>query len=176
MACELCLKCGRSDSRDAAQAAPLRAGSSHIAGEQAKDAAHAAHDLTADEDEPHGDTWGTSLAESRSPDDAASDLDQVAQAAFQAVERTFGSVESCEQPAPAPDAPGVVTSRPGAYKQHLKICAANSKFLEQSVKCCSMSSAGAYSQAMSQPKQDWLVRNFNPFFEKRSYINSISTG
>ncbi|BDA46428.1 probable Sentrin-specific protease 7 at N-terminal half [Coccomyxa sp. Obi] len=75
-------------------------------GEQAEDHAHAAHDLTADEDEPHGDARGTILAESRPPDDAAPDLIQVAQTAIDAVKRTLGSVESCEQPASAPDASG----------------------------------------------------------------------
>ncbi|CAL8462561.1 g2094 [Coccomyxa elongata] len=77
-------------------------------GVQDEHTAHAAHDLTEDEDESCGDTWGTILAEKGPPDDAAPGIDQVAQAALKAVERTFGPSESCKQPASAPDASGGV--------------------------------------------------------------------
>lgn len=75
-------------------------------------AARAAHDLTADEEESHGDTWGTILAE----DGPAPDIDRVAQAAIKAVERTLGPPETCKQPASAPDASGGFTSGPYPVK------------------------------------------------------------
>lgn len=80
------------------------------AGEQAGSAAHAAHDLTADEDESQGGTWNAVIAEYGPLDYAAPDTEQVAHAAIEAVERTLGPLESCKPPASAPDASGVFSS------------------------------------------------------------------
>lgn len=84
-----------------------------VAGEQAEHATHAAHDLTADEDELVEGTGN------RASDDAAPDVDQAARAAITSVERTFGRLDSGVQSAGNPYASGVFTSETSQARLHV---------------------------------------------------------